>query len=434
MATPTLPTVRPCPTTPARPQRDAARALRPQPHRAPGRGPRRADRRAGPARLPARRPARRARFGDLTSFQRVRLLRDARSPRRPRPSCSSPRPRTTGSCSAAATRSTCSPWPTAARCWGSPSSRRRWPGRCCSSRTSSSAPAGRAATTASRRGLRVGLGAGAAAPPARGPRRRLAGVDEEGLGGEAERPLPVVEDGPGQPPPVGPTRVTASRSTHSPAGSRCRWTVRSVLTKRKRSKSRTRLTPLAKSAAAATRATGAVGSPATSGRASRNQVRAGPGPKSVPAAKRRSMPVRWNPSGWSPAGCREGRALGGLRAAGARRRGAVLQPRRQRHLDPAQPDGADADQRTPVLGRRLGLDELEAPSRLRHRGSDAERGERHGPEELVREARDLQLPRAGLGAGDRLGQDAGGARRRGARRGPTARGRAARGRAGRRRG
>src|SRR3954467_5846622 len=60
--------------------------------------------------------------------------------------------------------------------------------------------------------------------------------------------------------------------THSPTGSRRRWTVRSVLTNRWRSNSRTRLTPLPKSAAAATRASGEGSSPPGSARGGRGLV------------------------------------------------------------------------------------------------------------------------------------------------------------------
>ena len=65
-----------------------------------------------------------------------------------------------------------------------------------------------------------------------GPRRASASAprrDEQGLGGDAQRAVEVGEAEVARPAPPDVIAVSASRQTHSPTGSRCRWTVSSGL-------------------------------------------------------------------------------------------------------------------------------------------------------------------------------------------------------------
>src|SRR6266511_4312177 len=94
-----------------------------------------------------------------------------------------------------------------------------------------------------------------------------------------------------KPPPTPSTVVRATRQTHSPTGSRWRWTVRSGLTNTKRRQSSTALTPLPESAAISTRVSGEGSSPGSSGWRMRIQTVAGPGSRNDPLTKRHSMAV-----------------------------------------------------------------------------------------------------------------------------------------------
>ena len=131
------------------------------------------------------------------------------------------------------------------------------------------------------------------------PRAVSSPPDEQRLVGAAEAPAarPRARSRT-SPTPSGPVRVTASRQTHSPSGSRSRWTVSSVLMKRCARKSSSALTPLPVSAATSARTSGEGGSSPTSGWRIRSHTTAGPG--STNAAGEEA--VRPSPCGSRPPG------------------------------------------------------------------------------------------------------------------------------------
>ena len=196
-----------------------------------------------------------------------------------------------------------------------------------------------------------------------------------------------------------PAASTASRQTHSPAGSRVRCTVSSVLMKRWRRKSSAALTPLPESAATSTRASGVTGSPATSGWRMRIQTarRAGleerpargsgspsrcgsrpPGPSGRTGAPRRAS----GPGGGGSSGTTTGSRIA---AQPPRGRARDLARRRRRAAAPAPSSTLRPGRRTRRRGQRrerdraqdLDRDPPDEPAVALERGAE-QRGRRAG--------------------------------------------------------
>src|SRR3989454_6234366 len=146
--------------------------------------------------------------------------------------------------------------------------------------------------------------------------------------------------------------------------------------------------PLPKSAAAATRQSGEVGSPATSGTRRRIQSVAGPGRSKPPGDE--AMLDRVGVEGGSDDPVAPGRE--GLRAPpgpGWRAR-TTLCARRQGERDTAETEAERACYLAVARAQR-GLDDLHLPPRPRPARRHGERDERHRAEQLDRQARHLHL-------------------------------------------
>ena len=191
------------------------------------------------------------------------------------------------------------------------------------------------------------------------------------------------------PTPSVPSSERASRQTHGPTAGRSRWMVRSGLMNVWVSHGSTRLTPLPKSAAAATRCSALGSSPATTGTLEpdphrhRSGVEPGPGGEAVlDAVVVEGDVVVGEAADLAPGALGPGRRLDPGRAAGPRGIDTGADRiRRARALATSLPDRG-------VTHRRL--DQLHLAARSNHLGLQHQGLDRHRAEQLDREPGDLE--------------------------------------------
>ena len=175
--------------------------------------------------------------------------------------------------------------------------------------------------------------------------------------------------------------MRASTPIQSPTGSRDRWIVRSVLTNSQSRHGRIQLRPLAKSAAAATRASGDGGSPG-------KQLAA----QADPRGERARAELAGDLLDLAGVGIEE---LADVlveqrqRRAGLRRRQPGDIGRRDRSGGQVGSPHAHRPREAgvPVAGVERRLDDLKAPARPHHASADRDRPERYAAEEVDRQAR-----------------------------------------------
>ena len=221
-----------------------------------------------------------------------------------------------------------------------------------------------------------------------------------------------------RPTPCGCAHAPDSRHTHSPTGCRCSVIVTSALIAFALREPQRLPTPLPKSAHAATRANGEIGSPATTGHRSRNHATPGPGSRPVAAHEPHVVRVPVADVARRRTGTRTRRPLsggGGASTAAMHRAarvdvvGAQAQHRRARDLA--------------FVARRAARLRATAPSCPGRivRTRDRERRERHRPQQLDGQPRDERRPGPGSCC-SHTSRTTRSARRRASRSGPTVRG------------